>query len=623
MTLRLLAVSCASLLLLSSLHAQTEDRPGPPPPPVTRTPVQLPTLSPPKDPARVKGTFQVAGKEHTVTDGAFYDTYLLMKPHEEKPERPLAENTVLVHHLLSAEAEALGFAPLPEELEALNPIKMNPSMAEQLRQRWNLQGITEEKYLAYLKNTVAMNRMKDFFTSLVSVTSDSIYDMWKKDNLLNRIAYVEFTAAAEEAKLRASTPTTEELRKFWESSPVAQNLYRIPTSVTLDMVVFDPRALDQEELARLRLARPVTDAEALEKFRGDVQRYTAMVPTEKRHLLHPTTKPAIGEIVTPYSLVKDRVIEEILLGDTISKAYAEVKALPRVTREAMKQSAEKHGLKYLRAEAMSREECLEKLSDFGQQLFNQVFNGETGMLCSDIHYEGALKYFWRLEEKNVSTLPAFEAVRPRLTETYITETAYARAWEAAKEFVSRIDAKVSLDLKDKEAEIDRAAAQKAQDEAARAGAKDAREIANYQNQHRALAENEKRMLRSARAPEYFDQMVKAEGLELKEFGPFTFRFEGGDRSNMSQQDLLRTFFESSFQIKSLEPGSVSLSPMSDAASRTHFLVKVIDRVEPTFDAMSPVDYHRIKVNSERQAIFQSNYDWPPFEVMNRLKWKAR
>lgn len=622
MTSRFTPLLVACCLAAKILPAQAVDAPLPAP---ARRPgaVQVPRIEAPANPARVKGTFTVGTGERTLTDGDFYQAYLLLRPHEERPDRPLAENTVLVHILLAAEAEALGFAPADEEMDAMNPLKTNPAMAENLLRRWELQGIDEAKYLAYIRQTTAIARMKDAFASMAVVNSEAIYENWKKDNLLHRIAYVEFAAADEERQLRAKTPTDEDLRRFWESSPVAQNLYRIPTSVTVDMVVFDPASLDKDELAQLRRARPISDKEALAYFNKDAKRFTAMVPSEKRHLLHPSQKLPLDQIVTPFELVRDRVEEEILLGDRISRAFEQVKAADQITGDLMKKAAQQHGLRFHRAEAMTREECATKLEQFGPNLFNQIFNTEPGALCGSIVFEGPLKFFWRLDEKNVSTLPAFEAVRDKLIETYIRETAYSNAWEAAKGFIARMEERLAAEVKPEEDEIDRKAALKAAEDAARAGAREPRELANYQNQHRALADNEKRMLRASRAPKYFDSLVASEGLALKEFGPFTFRFEGIDRQTLASDDQLRSFFESSFQIKSLEPGSVTLAPLSDATTRAHYIVKVVDREEPPFEMMPVADYHRLKINLERQAIFQSNYEWSPFETMTRLQWKAR
>ena len=108
---------CLALLLLPlPLAAQAADvndrtgsnsvsiqpRPTPNAPPVRRGPDPI---QKPAEPDKVRGTYELAGEKRSLTEGAFYDTYLVLKPHEDKPQRPLQEQQVLEHTLLFAEAQ--------------------------------------------------------------------------------------------------------------------------------------------------------------------------------------------------------------------------------------------------------------------------------------------------------------------------------------------------------------------------------------------------------------------------------------------------------------------------------------------------------------------------------------
>ena len=606
--------------------AQTEDQPPgtKPPQPMPRAgTLQLPKIEKPQDPSRVKGTFVLNGQPMSITDGDFYETYLVLKPHDEQPNRPLAANAVLNHHLLYLEAKALGFAPSQEEINQLNPAKRNPAMAASFRQRWELQGITEAQYEEYLRQKQAVTRMKDFFASASVVTSDHIFDTWKRDHLLHVIGYIPFSADEVEAELRKRTPTEEQLKTFWQTSPVAQNQFRIPTSVSGDLVIFDPASLNADEVARLRQDRPISREEALKRFNQDRERFIAMVPTDKRPLLHPIKKPDIFDIVTPFELVRERVEEEILLGDRISAAFEAVQGLENPPSEQIAEIAKSHGLRHEHVTQLTRENSASQFSDLGQALFTNMFNTSIGKMSEEVHYEGAYKYFWHISDKTVAAVPPFEAVKGKLSDIYYQETSFKQAWEAARKVAKKVEERVSLVVAKEEQEIDANAQQRANADIAQRGTTDSREKANIQNQHRMTAQNEKRMLRSRRAPQYFDEIVQEMGLETKRYGPFNFKFQHTDRSNLPKEEAMAAFFRSNFSIKSLEPGAVTLAPLSDTETRTHFLVKLLERTEPTFEHMDMIDYHRLKVIQERQSTFQTNYQWNPFEVIKRLQWKAK
>jgi len=628
MTLRPHRATSSALLVLSllvsslPLSAQVADQPTPARtnPLAGRRPQ---AIQEPTEPDKVRGTYTLAGELKTVTEGAFYATYQIIKPHEEKPQRPLQPQQVLEHILLFAEASSMGFGLSAEEKDLINPLKTNQAFAGAIKQRLTAWKITEDQYVQYLAEKQAIQRLKDWYANSVRIRSSEVYDLWKRDNFLYRLAYLEFSADGGEAELRKTQPTTEQLQAFYKTNPQIQNERRVPTSVTADLLVFDPTSISAEELEKIRGSKTISREDSLTYFVANRARLVKQIRSEDRPKIYPPPgedpRP-VDQLVTPFMLLREQIGRELVLGDRIAKAFAAAENAKNSADLAT--IAKTNGLNHVRLDKASRQKVLNDHSNLGPALFTDLFNAAAGSRSPKIQFNGPLQYFWRLEDKAVSSLPPFEAVKETLIDPWYEFTAYQNAQNAAGEFLKKVEAAVVAETADQEAAIEARHLAEAEAEIKRHNYTGQRATAERQKA-RNFAQNEKRTLRSEATPKHFDAVVKAEGLTLKTHGPFSFTFGRHDRSRITDVDKNRlTYLESSFQIKAL--GLDHVSPiLSDIVTRTHFIVKITAKDEPPFERMSAVDYHQRRMAAERQATFTTNYMWTGFQAQNRLGWKGK
>ncbi len=623
---------CLALLLLPlPLAAQAADvndqsgsnsvsikpRPSPTAPPMRRGPDPI---QKPANPDKVRGTYELAGEKRSLTEGAFYDTYLVLKPHEDKPQRPLQEQQVLEHILLFAEAQGMGFELSADEKDLINPLKTQAIFKDAIEQRMKGWGITEDQYIRYLAEKQAIQRLKNWYANSVRVRSSEVYEMWKRDNFLFRVSYVEFNADEYESELRKKAPTDEELQNFYKTNPQIQNRMRIPTSVTADIVIFDPSSVSEEEIARLQGTRKIKRDEALVYFNNNKERLVRQIPSEDRPKLYPPpgeAPPPVDKLVTPFALLREQIDRELILGNRIQAAFDESEGAK--SPDDIKNAAEKHGLTHLRLERTSRQTALTEHVELGASLFTDLFNAQAGNLSPGVQFNGKVQFFWRLQDKAVSSLPPFDQVKDQLADPWYAQTAYMKAQEAGTEFLNKMQDAVKQVTDEQEKKIDLEAAAKAKAEIERQELTNEQRKQLEQQKWRAWAENEKRKIRSDLMPQHFEAVVSESGRALKQHGPFAFTFRT-DRKTITDIEQQRiAFIESNFQIKSLGPGHVS-PILSDIVTQSHFIVRVDSKEEPPFDDMTAVDYYQRRMAAERQNTFTTNYMWTGFQAQRRLKW---
>jgi len=619
-------IAAALLVTLAPLPAQGNDAADRSAAPARAQPGgrpsrQLPTITKPSDPAKIRGTYFLSEESRKLTEGEFYDTYLMLKPHEDKPQRPLQAQQVLEHYLLFKEAEAMGFGLSKAEEDLINPLKTKQAFASAIKQRLAAWKITEAQYVQYLAEKRAIQRLKNWYANSVRVRSSEVFDIWKRDNLLFSVSYVEFTADELEEDLRKTPPTEAQLREFYKTNPQIQNTMRVPTSITADIVVFDPASVPEAEIKRLRGSRQITREEALRYFLANTNRLVKQIPSEDRPKLYPPpgeAPPPVEELVTPFMLVRQQVDRELILGDRIQKAFDAAEGAQNSAD--VKAAADKQGLQTISLEKASRQQTLTEYGHLGPSLFTDLFNAKPGSMAVGVQFNGKIQFFWRLGDKAVSSLPPFEAVSGSLVDPWFKSTAYQRAQNEAKDFLDKVQEAVKTVTGDREAEIDIEAGSKAAAEIERQGITEEGRMNLERQKWRAWGENEKRTVRSERMPEFFGAVVEKEGRKLKSVGPFSFSYGRTNRGEMTDMDeSRRAFLQSSFQIKALGPGHVSQA-LSDVLTQTHFVVKVDTKAEPPFESMPAVDYYQRRMAAERQTTFTTNYMWTGFQAQRRLKW---
>lgn len=603
--------------LTTGLVAQVDvdaGNPGGVRPPLNRA---FQAIQEPEDPSQVRGSFELGGTRRVVTEGEFYNTYLLLKPHLEQPNRPLQAMQVLEHILLYAEAEAMGLAPTEAEIARMNPAKMNPTFADQMRMRWKQQGITEEEFERYLKETRAIARLRSWFTNALRVTSQQVFNLWKNDNYLYGVNAVIFRGDANDGR----EPTEEELRDFWTTNSAVQEQYRTPTTITAQLMVFDPSRVTEAEIARLRAEQKIERKDALAYFQANRERLMAQIPSSERPKLYPPAgeRVAVEELVTPFQLLEPIIERELLIGDRIAKAFKEVGRA--ADSDAWKATANALGLDFRKVDGLTRDEFVRDHNDLGTDLWATLYGAAEGQAAEAVAFHGNLRYFWRMENRVDASLPNFDEVKDDLLPHWKRESAWQAALEMGNRFTGTLDAMADQDLAEEFAQVDASVKERAEADIKARNITDERaKQATYQR-FQTFAENQKRAKRAEVRGRHFEAAAEKLGLTIEPFGPFAFdvtRLDGADAIDVTKEQI-EDFLASSYQFRTLQVGQVT-QLMTDSVLRCHAVCQVTSREEPDFEDMPAIEFHQKRVALERQVAYQTTYQWTGYTARTRLKW---
>ena len=589
-----------------------------------QVPDGLKPITAPADPTRIRATFTMGGKEVKLTEQQFYDTYLLLKPHEERKEQPLQPMRIIEHILMYAEAQALGLAPTAEEVELTSPLRPGAMFADSLLERIKSMGITQAAYLEYMSQGRAVQRLKDWATNDVRVRSSSAFDQWKTENHLFRVAYVEFPATQLEAALLSKGATEAELRKFWSENVNAQNKHRMPTTVSADLFLFDPEKLTAAQQDALRTQGNVNREQAFVHFKKHKDRLLQQIPSDQRPKLYPQPGqlPKLPEIVTPFDLLLPVIQRELVLGDPMGAAFEKARQQGAAIRgrEDAVALAKEYGLQYVRVEKQDNQALSQLMPAAGHQLFSELFNAPPGQLSNSLSWSGVTQYFWRAVDKSVSALPSFEEVRAKLIQDWAHEGAVIAAQKGCLDFLAALEQTVGAELAGEEARLDEEARAAAKKEVEQLSAENRDQAEMIRQKHTIFSENKKKSLRSTRMAEHFERVAKERSVSAGELPPFAFEMMYMDRSAISDpRELRASFLKSSYQIRGMEPGQVS-PILSDIVLGSHFVVKLISREEPPFENMPTADFAQRSSGLERQEVYSALYRWSAQQLMQRHGW---
>ncbi len=585
-----------------------------------QVPDGLKPIAAPADPARVRATYTMGGAEVSVTEQQFYDAYLLLKPHEERKEQPLQPMRIIEHLLMFAEAQALGLAPSLEEVALSSPLRAGAMFAESMRERLKSMGITDAQYHDYLRQTRASQRLKDWSTNDIRVRSSAAFEQWKAENHLFRVAFVEFPATQLEKDLMTKGASETELRKFWSENVNAQNKHRLPTTVSADLLLFDPENLTAAQKAALHTAGNIGREQAFAHFKKHKERLMQQIPSDQRPKLYPAAGqlPKIQDIVTPFDVLLPVIQRELVLGDPMGAAFEKARVAGATADLAA--LAKEFGLQHVRIEKQDNLALSKLLPAAGHQLFSELFNAPPGQVSNSLAWSGATQYFWRAVDKSVSALPSFEEVGAKLVQDWAHESAVLAAQKGCLDFLAALENAVGAETGSEEAQIDEDARAAAAKEIATLSAENREQTEMIRQKHNIFGENKKRTLRATRMAAHFEAVAQTRALKLAELPPFAFETMYTDRGSITDPAELRaSFLRSSYQIRGLEPGQVS-PILSDVVLGSHFVVKLISREEPPFENMPAADFAQRSSGLERQEVYSAMYRWSAQQLMQRHGW---
>jgi hypothetical protein len=564
-------------------------------------------IQPPADPAKVKGTYEIGGARVSVTDGDFYAAAQRLEKLEPKTAgRAVDTNRVWEHILAFAEAKALGLEATDDEVALFDPLAANPALAQQVRARYEREGITQEMHATYQRESRSIQKLRDLFANNARILSSEIFDGYRRDHYTVRLDFVEFPTPDYEAEMRAKLPTEDELRAFWQEDRLVQTTYMLPMTVTAEFVSFDPTAAP----AANGPESSVSDAEALAFYKANKVRLDGMLTAEQRATLYPAAKVEVEQLATPFRVLRPVIEREMKLSGTIRAAFDAAKK-PGADFAAI---ARANGLTYEKIEGVDRETMVTKYARYGHQAFSLLMNMPAGSMSHDLKMEPQLHYFFKLVDKQPSRLPEFEAVKGKIVDAYYSGMAYKRAQGEAQAMRSWLDGQVDAAVRAEEETLLAAATAAADAEAKAGGVTQEAEIEKIRQRHRAQAGAEVRKKRDTLASRFFDAYVKDHGLKVQDTGPFEI---GQPRAEIpGGRALAKVLIKGMPQIRSMEVGNVS-SILTDAATKTPLIARMAERAEPDYSKMSESDLLSMRSQAERINQYKPIQRWLYAEISKR------
>jgi hypothetical protein len=550
----------------------------------------------PADPARARASYEIGGTRVTITDGEFYDAQQRLHHFEPKNVgRLLNAERVYEWILAYAEAKALGLEATPEEVALFDPLQTNPALKADAQRRWEAEKVTQEMYDTYQKELRTIQKAKDLFVNSTRVLSNEVFDAYRRDHFTYRLEYVEFPASRYADVLKKTKPADADLERFWKEDKAAQNKLRGRENVTAEFVSFDPSTASNG-------AKPpeVPNDEALAYYKKNKARLDAMIPAEERSQLYPTTTVPLAELKTPFQILQrlGTISREIHQSARMKAAFEEAKK----PGADLKDLAAKSNLTYEKVEKVDRDAMIQKHARYGPQIFSVLFNHAAGEMSPDVRMEPQIQFFYRVIAKEGATLPDFEVVKDKLVEQYIETTSLKQAQTAANELRAAIDKKVDAEIRTEEERLLKDADAAAEAEIKSKNLTDAKATEQVKTQHRGAAMVKVRQMKDQIAPKHFDAVVKELGATVVDTGPFDLispRREMG----MGEEYVKRKFLMANPTIRNMDAGQIT-QVMTDASTRTHFIVRIAEKTEPDYAKMSDGDLLAVKAQTERARAYQ-------------------
>ena len=614
-------MSCSirtALALVLSLTAAAQDAPKLPPPPKPpvapvgaggSAPFQPARLEKPAQPDSIRATYELEGRTINITEGEYYDSLSMLQKLEGRTGNPVTDGRVYEHMLTFAEARSVGLEVTDEEFASTDPMRRNPALAEQLKKRWEQEGITPELYARYQKETTTVQRIKDLYANGMRVKSADIFDAYARDHYTYKLDYMTFPASDHVAAL--ANPTDEELKKFWDDDGVIQNTLRVPMSITAEIIWLDPSA--QSATLPEGALKP-TYEETLAYYNRNRDRLNALIPAQRRPELYPSGKTDPSKLVSPFSILRETVEKEMLLSGAVRVALIQAQA-PNADLKAI---AAKNGLQFQRLDRVDRMGfATAGGSRYGVQAFSALFNLNPGTLLPDVSVEGQVQWIARLVEKDQARLPEFNEVKQKLIAPYAEAISMKMATDRANEVRKLIDDLVAKSAKE---EIDRIYAEadaEASREAKERNIAEPKEVEAIRTRARTLRNSAIADVQRKHMGKSFDQAAQMKGLKLEITEPFGFEPPRTEREINNTVQSRQEFLKGSYQVRDLKDAGQVTAPMVDPAGKSLFIARLIERIEPNFSTMSDSDLVYFRTIAERTAHYQSNYRWYYYEISKR------
>ncbi len=608
-------VAIIALAAPSGLAQETAPKP-PVPTRMPQPPAAKRPLVPPDKPDEVRGTWTLCGKPRSVTRGEFFRIEEMLDKLEGNAKSNIPETKVWEFLLLAEEAKALGIEVTDEEIAKMTEAQ-GAFLANALKQRNEQLGVSEAMFNEYRKLQELGLRLKDVFADAARITGEEVYEAWKKDHFLYRLRYLYFPAEEHRRALVATPPTDRDLKVFWSERKQLQQKFRTETTVSAEIVEFDPSSLTDEQIAERTGGRRVSREEALAYYARNRSRLDAQIPAERRTEANRKNRDASLEaMVTPFSLLRTNIEREILLGHLLSEAFEAVRANPGADLAAL---ATEKRLGYAKLADADRSACARDHARYGVSFFSQLVKHDEGALAPEILHEGSVQYFFRVNGKKASRLPEFEEVKDRLVEEYVNTLAYERAEAEAKQAREFIDGRINEEIRQKEREILDAADAEARTKIERDGIKDPAEQERLRNIERSKSQAVVQKLRADVAPAHFAAFAAEHPDRVKETGFFEFQMMADPRDGDEKPATrdAETFLRTNYYIRAMETGHVT-QVLSDPVGQAHYICQLAEKQEPPADRMPPLEAQALKTATLRQQTFMVNYRWSFFEIKKRL-----
>ena len=410
--------------------------------------------------------------------------------------------------------------------------------------------ITPMSFEAALKEALLVKRTFEIALAETPVpTGDEIVKEWCSRNERFVFEVAAFKAADRKKAIESAAVADADLQKFFdELPPVQKERYRVPAQYVLDgLAVTDPGAKQNDAFEALIAAADVQDQDARSYYQiARIERFAkpASAPAPGAET-QPSSAPASLPTYLAFDEVKDRAMRETRVARALEKVSKEAQEQKDAPGFDLKTFGEKYGLTYFSTGEPRPSMELGKVPTFGTpSLGVSLADLKEGTFLAGYRAAPGAIEIARVVKKAEAHMPDAASIRDKLQPEYVDKKAAEKAFDDAKTFQLAVTAATGDDRF-----ATTAKAQSVETSTLPALAKSRREDSDFFGE-------------PSDTPAHF--LATLRGMDGRMPGMPADPFE-------------------------LKKGDVS-PPLKDDASKVVYVVRVVERVEPTQKDMGPADY---------------------------------
>jgi hypothetical protein len=525
-----------------------------------------------------------------------------------------SDDDTLTHIVQVEEAKAAGIVVPDDEVSALVKMRFQAANDTQYRMQIRAMGFgSASEFEDTIRDELAVIKLQQLTSSSQRVTSEEIYDSFKKKAVRLSTEYVAYKASDRMADMNPLDYKTPDVKKWYEdhtrsaarvdaATKAFQDKYKTPEKLDFEVVWADFAEFDPTKAAEWLKDKKIEDSEARVYYDAHPDYFTveaekpkdAEKPSDdkaKEGEKKDEAKPAETPKAKPFDDVKEEIRTRLLAQALVQKALDEANQTRADKKPVLlDQLATKYGLQYQKLSGIEKPK-LDAADLVGSKNLASELSAQTpsSFPTSVTANRPDRAYFTRI----IASIPArtmpFDDVEPQVRNDYMIDKAMEKAIADANELKDEIEKRAKAKTTEPE---DLAAWEKEQEEKKKNGvdlAAESKDIAiATRNAEMQKKKNEFAKQWQKETGATFDDLVKERGLQTGKLESYTVVARTDD-SVKDEKDTVKKFFRTNHLLDPLDPGMCASLIMRDEENHVAYVSKLVKKEEPAWSELTTED----------------------------------